>query len=81
MGQLLWGGLAVRHGAVFSWLRGVAQGLRHSPAVRAARPPADAGILEGLLPSNEQLIRDLQTSTGFDFYWKLYFLLTGGGTK
>jgi len=49
--------------------------------VRAARPPVDLGILEGLLRSNEQLIRDLQTATGFDSYWKLYFLLTGGGTK
>ena len=81
MAQLLWGGLALRHGAVFSWLRGIAQGLRRSSAVRAARPPVDPGILEGLLRSNEQLIRDLQTATGFDSYWKLYFLLTGGGTK
>ena len=30
---------------------------------------------------NERLIRDLQTSTGFDSYWKVYFLLTGGGAK
>jgi hypothetical protein len=77
----LWGGLALRHGAAFPWLRGIAQGLRHSSAVRAARPPVDPGILEGLLRSNELLIRDLQTATGFDSYWKLYFLLTGGGTK
>ena len=34
-----------------------------------------------LLRANERLIRDLQTSTGFDSYWKLYFLLTGGGAK
>jgi GT2 family glycosyltransferase len=79
--QFLWGGLALRHGAVFSWLRGIAQGLRRSSAVRAGRPPVVPEILEGLLRSNEQLIRDLQTATGFDSYWKLYFLLTGGGTK
>jgi hypothetical protein len=77
----LWGGLALRHGSIFSWLRGIAQGLRRSSAVRAAHPPVDPGILDGLLRSNERLIRDLQTATGFDSYWRLYFLLTGGGTK
>jgi GT2 family glycosyltransferase len=79
--QLLWGGLALRHGAAFSWLRGIAQGLRRSGAIRAASHPADPEMLAGLLRSNEQLIRDLQTATGFDSYWKLYFLLTGGGAK
>jgi GT2 family glycosyltransferase len=81
LAQALWGGLALRHGRFFPWLRGVAQGTRRSAAIRAARPPVDTGILESLLRSNEQLIRDLQTATGFDSYWKLYFLLTGGGTK
>jgi len=33
------------------------------------------------LLSNERVIRDLQTATGFDSYWKLYFLLSGGGAK
>lgn len=79
--QVLWGGLALRHGAALAWLRGVLQGLRHFCAARKSCTPIDAKLLEPLLRSNEHLIRDLQTSTGFDTYWKLYFLLTGGGAK
>jgi GT2 family glycosyltransferase len=79
--QLLWGGLALRHGAAFGWLRGVVQGLWHWKASRASAVPFDSVLLEQLLHSNERLIRDLQTSTGFDSYWKWYFLLTGGGAK
>jgi GT2 family glycosyltransferase len=79
--QLLWGGLALRHGAAFGWLRGVVQGLWHWKAARASSVPFDSVLLEQLLHSNERLIRDLETSTGFDSYWKWYFLLTGGGAK
>jgi GT2 family glycosyltransferase len=79
--QILWGGLALRHGAALAWLRGVLQGLRHFGAVRKSCTPIETNALEALLRSNERLIRDLQTSTGFDTYWKMYFLLTGGGAK
>jgi GT2 family glycosyltransferase len=79
--QVLWGALALRHGAAGGWLRGVFQGLRFFGAVRKSCTPFDAEVLDALLRSNERLIRDLQTSTGFDSYWKLYFLLTGGGAK
>jgi hypothetical protein len=79
--QTLWGGLAVAHGAALGWLRGVFQGLRHFRAARKSCRPFDAAALDTLLRANERLIRDLQTSTGFDSYWKLYFLLTGGGAK
>jgi GT2 family glycosyltransferase len=79
--QILWGGLALRHGAAIGWLRGVLQGLRHFYAARKSCTPFDPRVLDALLRSNERLIRDLQTSTGFDSYWKLYFLLTGGGAK
>jgi len=79
--QLLWGGLAWRHGTAFAWMRGVAQGIRHFSTARAAGEVFDAETLAPLLLSNERLIRDLQTSTGFDAYWKLYFLLSGGGAK
>jgi hypothetical protein len=79
--QILWGGLALRHGAALGWVRGVLQGLRHFGAARKSRQPFDAAVLGDLLRSNERLIRDLQTSTGFDSYWKVYFLLTGGGAK
>jgi GT2 family glycosyltransferase len=79
--QILWGGLALRHGAALGWLRGVLQGLRHFGAVRKSCTPFEPTVLDALLRSNERLIRDLQTSTGFDTYWKMYFLLTGGGAK
>jgi len=79
--QILWGGLALRHGAALGWLRGVLQGLRHFCAARKSCTPFDAMVLDALLRSNERLIRDLQTSSGFDSYWRWYFLLTGGGTK
>jgi GT2 family glycosyltransferase len=81
MAQMLWGGLALRHGAALGWLRGVFQGMRHFRAMRKSCRPFDVAVLDNLLRSNERLIRDLQTSTGFDAYWKLYFLLTGGGSK
>jgi len=79
--QILWGGLALRHGAAGGWLHGVFQGLRGFSAARASYAQFDAGALHKLLRSNERIIRDIQTSTGFDWYWKLYFLLTGGGAK
>jgi hypothetical protein len=62
-------------------MRGVVQGLRHFSTARASAEVFDAELLDNLLRSNEHLIRDLQASTGFDSYWKLYFLFTGGGTK
>jgi GT2 family glycosyltransferase len=87
--QFLWGVLALRHGAGWSWLRGIIAGMLQFLAARRAMK-AEPGVaaetrrpaaLARLLEENEHLIRDLQTSTGFDTYWKLYFLLTGGGTK
>ncbi len=77
--QILWGGLALRHGAALAWFRGVIQGLRHFGALRKSYPPFESRVLESFLQANERLIRDVQTSTGFDSYWKMYFLLTGGG--
>jgi GT2 family glycosyltransferase len=79
--QILWGGLALRHWALLAWLRGVFQGLREFRVARRSHMQFDVETLEALLRANERLIRDLQTSTGFDWYWKLYFLLTGGGAK
>jgi hypothetical protein len=79
--QILWGGLALRHGAALGWARGVMQGLRQFSNARKSAVLFDREPLENLLRSNERLIRDLQTASGFDSYWKLYFLLTGGGTE
>ena len=56
------------------------RGLRRFVAARR-RETLDAKVLDSVLCANERLIRELQASTGFDSYWKLYFLLTGGGAK
>jgi N-acetylglucosaminyl-diphospho-decaprenol L-rhamnosyltransferase len=79
--QILWGGVAFRHGAGLAWFRGVFQGLRHFGALRKSCTPFDSRVLDNLLRSNERRIREVQTSTGFDSYWKIYFLLTGGGAS
>jgi GT2 family glycosyltransferase len=77
--QFLWGAVALRHGAGFAWLRGEWQGFRRFFAARGQA--LDAKVLDSVLSTNERLIRSLQVSTGFDLYWKLYFLLTRGGAK
>jgi GT2 family glycosyltransferase len=77
--QLLWGGVALRHGAGFAWLRGEWQGLRRFFATRGQT--LDAKVLSSVLGTNEDLIRSVQAATGFDLYWKMYFLLTRGGAK
>ena len=77
--QFLWGAVAIRHGAGFAWLRGEWQGLRGFFATRGQT--LDAKVLRSVLGTNEDLIRSVQASTGFDVYWKVYFLLTRGGAK
>jgi hypothetical protein len=77
--QFLWGALAFRHGAGLAWLRGEWQGFRRFFATRGQ--PLDAKVLSGVLRTNEDLIRSVQASTGFDLYWRVYFLLTRGGAK
>ena len=72
--QVLWGGLAMRHGRGPAWARGKWEGIRGFAAVRKKAHEKDAGLLEQLLRSNEEFIR----ATSQDTYWKLYFLLTGG---
>jgi GT2 family glycosyltransferase len=77
--QFLWGAVAVRHGAGFAWLRGEWQGLRRFFSARGQT--LDAKVLDRVLSANERLIRSVQVSTGFDIYWRVYFLLTRGGAK
>ena len=76
--QALWGALAFRHGAGFAWLRGTCQGVCGFSAARGAFQQRDPGPFERLVRESEEIIREVQKSTGFDTYWKLYFLLTGG---
>ncbi len=77
--QVLWGGLALRHGVAGAWLRGVAEGLRNFSSMRREYCPDPD--LPRRLRGNERLLREMQSAGGLDVYWKLYFLLTGGGAK
>jgi hypothetical protein len=81
VGQLLWGGVALRHGAALAWLIGKAQGLRGFAALRRDAPPGGRDALEPLLASHERALRAAQSGGGFDLYWRMYFLLTRGGAK
>ncbi len=76
----LWGGLALRHGAGAAWARGIFQGIRTFPSARRKSTMPDPELLRRILREHERLIRQIQSSTGFDPYWRLYFLLAGGGT-
>jgi GT2 family glycosyltransferase len=69
--QLLWKLVGLRHGFL---------NRRTDPAPCAASSPHDPLLLEHL-HQNEQEILCLQRATGFDLYWRLYFLLTRGGAN
>lgn len=79
--QLLWGALALRHGAGLAWARGKFEGVRRFRTERNQVTPIDLDVLEPLLWENERIIRETQTSVNLDSYWKLYFLLTTGEAK
>jgi GT2 family glycosyltransferase len=71
--HLLWGLLAVRHGAGLAWLRGEIQGIRMAKNLQ----PGGTGVPDDFLRADERIIYAIQRETGFDWYWRLYFLLTG----
>jgi GT2 family glycosyltransferase len=73
--QALWGAVALRHGRGAAWMRGVLEGWS-----RREKSKNGSG-LPGHLEKNDREIRALQAATGFDLYWRLYFLFTGGGAK
>jgi len=70
--QSLWGLVALRHGAGFAYLAGKLDGLRRFRQARGA----SAANLIAIVESSENDIREIQTLTGFDLYWRLYFALT-----
>ena len=81
IGQALWGLVAARHGAGRAWLRGKVEGLRGSPHLQKQCEISDAMALGSWLGRNEELIGEVQRATTWDWYWRMYFLLTRGGTK
>ena len=74
VGQALWGLTALRHGAGWACASGKLEGLRRFAEFRA--DTADFGAVEEVLASSERELYELQSQTGFDFYWRLYFALT-----
>jgi GT2 family glycosyltransferase len=77
--QSLWGAVALRHGTFAAWMRGVVQGLCGFSGMRRTAA-FHSGLIERLR-ANDHLICGLQRAAGFDFYWRLYFLLTAGEAK
>jgi GT2 family glycosyltransferase len=79
--QMLWGGVALRHGAGWAWARGKWQGWR---GFRNARTETvfEEEALERLLRENERWIGEARRAAGEqDWYWRMYFLLAGSGAK
>ncbi len=70
VGQVLWGLVAIRHGASFAWLSGKLDGLKSFHLEGRPSP----GLREFLLAS-EREIRKRAT----DPYWRWYFRLTAAG--
>jgi GT2 family glycosyltransferase len=70
--QTLWGFVALRHGALLSYLAGKFDGLRQFRRVRGKHCADFRTIIE----QSEKDIHDIQQLTGFDLYWRLYFALT-----
>jgi hypothetical protein len=50
--------------------------MRRFSAMRRSCTPIDAKVLTELLRSGERTIHEVQASTVYDAYWRLYFLLT-----
>ncbi len=71
--QLLWGFVALRHGAGWAWLKGKWEALGR---IRHRQPAVHSRLLEDVLLRSERDLRELQRQTGFDLYWRLYFSLT-----
>jgi hypothetical protein len=70
--QSLWGAAAFKHRAGLAFLSGKWEALRRFRKMRRT----ESRRLAQVLASSELELRQLQSQTGFDFYWKLYFSLT-----
>lgn len=69
--QVLWGLVSVRHGTAMAWIAGKVDALMQIRSFRGAGDPAVGDIV----CASERLIREVQTRTGFDWYWRLYLAL------
>jgi len=72
IGRLLWGLVALRHGQFGAWLKGSRDGSTNRPNAI----PHSAKLTEAI-ECAEREIFGLQRQSGWDLYWRLYFLITG----
>jgi GT2 family glycosyltransferase len=72
--QGLWGLVALRHGAGRAWARGKWQGILQASALRQN----NGASLGQAVRENERTIYEVQKATGFDLFWKIYFMFAGG---
>ena len=70
--QALWGFIALRHGRLLAYLAGKLDGLRLFRRNRGE----SCSNLDAILDQSEREIHELQSLSGFDLYWRLYFALT-----
>lgn len=70
--QALWGFIALRHGRLLAYLAGKLDGLRMFGSNRGE----PCSNLAAILDQSEREIEELQSLSGFDLYWRLYFALT-----
>ncbi len=78
VGQLLWGGVAIRHNAGRAWLLGKWEGIQQFQRLRrenVSRQENGTALAASIL-EDERKIRALQRETGSTLYWRLYFWLT-----
>jgi len=71
--HVLWGLVALRHGAGRAWLRGKLEGVRQARALEQK----SGDCMEQVVRENERTIYEIQKATGFDLFWRIYFMFAG----
>jgi GT2 family glycosyltransferase len=75
--QLLWALLSLKHGTARAWLAGWREASRRKPEFQIDTSSNWIGVRESVQASENEILR-YQQETGFDSYWRWYFLLTRG---
>lgn len=73
-GQLLWILLCLRHGGALASIRGWLAG---GQTAGVPCEPAQRARIARIVEDGDAMIRLLQQESGFDWFWKAYFRLTG----
>jgi GT2 family glycosyltransferase len=76
VGRLLWGLVALRHGRLRAWLRGK----RDARRIVVPEPSVSIALRQSISAAEREIF-ELQRLTGWDWYWRLYFWITGGESE